>query len=73
MRVVDHSFFFKSRGHLKSLPVNYRSVSLTSVTCKLMKHNIFKHIMQHLEKYEILVDNQHMASDRKDHANLNKR
>ena len=40
----------------KSLPVNYRPVSLTSVTCKLMEYIIFKHIMQHLEKYNILVD-----------------
>jgi hypothetical protein len=31
----------------KSLPVNYRPVSLTSVTCKIMEHIIFKHIMQH--------------------------
>ena len=42
----------------KSLPVNYRPVSLTSVTCKLMEHIMFKHIMQHLEKYSILVDYQ---------------
>jgi hypothetical protein len=39
----------------KSLPVNNRPVSLTSVTCKLMEHIIFKHIMQHLEKYNTLV------------------
>ena len=31
----------------KNLPVNYRPASLTSVTCKLMEHIIFKHIMQH--------------------------
>ena len=42
-----------------NLPVNYRPVSLTLVTCKLMEHIIFKHIMQHLEKYNILVDYQH--------------
>lgn len=41
------------------MPVNYRPVSLTSVTCKIMEHIIFKHIMQHLEKYDILVDYQH--------------
>jgi hypothetical protein len=42
----------------KSLPVNYRPVSLTSVTCKLMEHIMFKHIMQHLDKYSILVEYQ---------------
>jgi len=42
------------------LPVNYRPASLTSVTCKLMEHIIFKHIMQQLEKYSILVDYQHV-------------
>jgi hypothetical protein len=41
------------------LPVNYRPVSLTSVTCKLMEHIIFKHIMQYLEQYNILIDYQH--------------
>ena len=42
----------------KSLPVNYRPVSLTSVTYKLMEHIMFKHIMQYLDKYSILVDYQ---------------
>ena len=43
----------------KSLPVNYRPVSLTSVTCKLMEHILFRLIMQHLNKYNILVDYQY--------------
>ena len=43
----------------KSKPVNYRPVSLTSVPCKLLEHIIFKHIMEHLEEHNILVDFQH--------------
>jgi len=43
----------------KSLSANHRPVSLTSVTCKLMEHIIFKHIMQYLEQYSSLVDYQH--------------
>jgi hypothetical protein len=35
----------------KKLPGNYRPVSLTSVTCKLMEHIIFKHIMQNIMRY----------------------
>jgi hypothetical protein len=34
---------------------NYRPVSLTSVTCKLQEHIICKHILTHLEKYNILT------------------
>ena len=40
-------------------PANYRPVSLTSVTCKLMEHILFRHIMDHLEKYNILSSFQH--------------
>ena len=43
----------------KSQPVNYHPVSLTSVPCKIMEHVIFKHIMNHLDKHNILVDFQH--------------
>ena len=43
----------------KSQPVNYRPLSLTSVPCKIMEHVIFKHIMNHLDKHNILVDFQH--------------
>jgi hypothetical protein len=38
----------------RSKPVNYRPISLTSVTCKIMEHIIFKHIMKHLETHNIL-------------------
>ena len=40
-------------------PANYRPVSLTSVTCKLMEHILFHHIMCHLEKFNILCHFQH--------------
>ena len=43
----------------KSQPVNYRPVSLTSVLCKIMEHVLFQHIMNHLDKHNILVDFQH--------------
>ena len=43
----------------KCKPANYRPVSLTSVTCKLMEHIIFRHIMCHLEKHSILSNFQH--------------
>jgi hypothetical protein len=43
----------------KSDPANYRPVSLTSVTCKLLEHILFRHLMNHLEKYDILSSFQH--------------
>jgi hypothetical protein len=43
----------------KCKPANYRPVSLTSVTCKLVEHIIFRHIMTHLEKNHILSQFQH--------------
>ena len=38
---------------------NYRPVSLTSVTCKLLEHIICKHILTHLEEYNILTSLNH--------------
>ena len=43
----------------KSDPSNYRPISLTSVLCKVLEHVIHRHIMFHLEKYQILTDCQH--------------
>ena len=43
----------------KHLPSNYRPVSLTSVSCKLLEHIIVKHIMNHVETYNILTSRQH--------------
>ena len=34
---------------------NYRPVSLTSVSCKLLEHIICKHMLNHFEKYNILT------------------
>ena len=55
--VANISALFKKGD--KSQPVNYRPVSLTSVPCKIMEHVIFKHIMDHLDMHDILVDFQH--------------
>ena len=43
----------------KSKPENYRPVSLTSITCKLLEHIIHSNVMDHLDKFEILNDIQH--------------
>ena len=40
-------------------PSNYRPVSLTSVCCKVLEHIVTSHIMNHLEKQEILCPEQH--------------
>ncbi|XP_014663381.1 PREDICTED: RNA-directed DNA polymerase from mobile element jockey-like [Priapulus caudatus] len=38
---------------------NYRPVSLTCVSCKLMEHVVSRHIMDHLDRYKILSAYQH--------------
>ena len=38
---------------------NYRPVSLTSVYCKLLEHIICKHVLNHLEKNNILINLTH--------------
>ena len=44
----------------KSIPANYyRPVSLTSVSCKLFEHILFRHIMSHLENFNVLSSFQH--------------
>ena len=40
-------------------PANYRPVSLTSVTCKVLEHIIAKLIMRHLETNNLLTNAQH--------------
>lgn len=43
----------------KHLPENYRPVSLTSVTCKILEHIICKNILNHLEREKILTNLNH--------------
>ena len=40
-------------------PANYRPISLTSIPCKIFEHIIHKHIMNHLDRHNILTDTQH--------------
>ena len=51
-----HAIFKKGD---RSLTSNYRPISLTYVSCKIMEHIIFSHIMSHLEEFKILSDIQH--------------
>ena len=39
--------------------VNYRPVPLTSISCKLFEHIVWKHILGHLVNHGILTDLQH--------------
>ena len=43
----------------KSRASNYRPVSLTSVSCKILEHILCSAIMKHLERHRILSDAQH--------------
>ena len=43
----------------RSLPSNYRPVSLLCVSCKILEHIIYSEIMKHLNSHEILSDAQH--------------
>ena len=39
----------------RCMPENYRPVSLTCVSCKILEHIIFEHFRTHLEQYGILT------------------
>ena len=41
------------------VPENYRPISLTSVTCKILEHIICRHLLKHLEKNKILTNLNH--------------
>ncbi len=43
----------------QSTPANYRPVSLTSISCKLMEHIMVSNIMSHLEQHQVLAEVQH--------------
>ena len=43
----------------KEDPGNYRPISLTSITCKLLKRLICKQLVDHFNVHNVLCDNQH--------------
>jgi len=43
----------------KARAANYRPISLTSITCKILEHIIASSVMRHLEGHSILYDLQH--------------
>lgn len=43
----------------KSRASNYRPVSLTSICCKTLEHIVHSHVINHLERNNILSDQQH--------------
>ena len=38
-------------------PGNYRPISLTCIAVKILEHIVHSHLMKHLEKYGVLIDN----------------
>ena len=43
----------------RTLPANYRPVSLTSICSKILEHIIHSQIMRHLNNHAVLTENQH--------------
>jgi hypothetical protein len=43
----------------RSIPANYRPVSLTCILCKLAEHIVSSNIMSHLEEHNVITDKQH--------------
>ena len=43
----------------KSLPENYRPISLTSLTCKILEHVVFTNFMAQFEEFNVLDNAQH--------------
>ena len=43
----------------KPIPANYRPISLTSISCKILEHIIHRHIMDHIDRFDLLTDLQH--------------
>ena len=43
----------------RSLPENYRPITLTSISCKILEHVVHSNIMTHLDKFNVLDDAQH--------------
>ena len=49
----------KAGNKNKTVAENYRPVSLTTVTCKVLEHIIHSHIISHLDRHNVLHDNQY--------------
>ena len=49
----------------RSNPANYRPVSLTCISCKLLEHIVNRHILNHLDAHKIIADSQHGFSKRR--------
>ena len=43
----------------KGDPKNYRPISLTCIASKILVHIVHSHLMKHLKRHDILIDNQH--------------
>ena len=43
----------------RSHPSNYRPISLTSICCKILEHIVYSNVLHHLQKYNILCEEQH--------------
>lgn len=50
---------FKPGKSDKSKACNYRPISLTSISCKILEHILHSNIMAHLDNTNILTDSQH--------------
>ena len=55
----------------RSDPANYRPISLTSVSCKIMEHVLYSQIMNHLDKNKKFLCTINMVFDQVTLANLN--
>ena len=51
------SIFPVFKKGIYSTPSNYRPISLTASCCKIMEHIIFRSIMDHIQHYDILINN----------------
>ena len=43
----------------RSLPENYRPITLTSISCKILEHVVHSNIMTHFDKFNVLDNAQH--------------
>ena len=56
-KIANVTAIYKKGG--VTSPGNYRPVSLTSIVCKLLESIIRDHIMDHLKRNNLLIDDQH--------------